>query len=437
MSLSSVGSEQKVERPPKRVTAGLGGGVALEWYDWNIYGLMAAFLGPHFFPSDNPVTSTLSALAVFGVGFIARPLGAVLLGPLADRFSHRKVMILSVTTMCVTSFLMGILPTAETIGIAAGFILVGLRLIQGLSTGVEAGVANAVAIQLAPRGERGRYLGLVAGTFIQFGIVGSAVISYVASLAIPADALASWGWRIPFILGGIFGVVVILLRRTLPETLTQKAEDETSELDIVTDRIGLVWASVWKVRLALLAVIFVIAGVTVATYSWNVGLPNLANTVYKEDPALVFLILVGMGVLFIIAGPVVGRMADVYGAGRVFTVLRVLLVPASFVMLLYSQPGIWSYAMVMFVGGTVVASNMGLYNYIATSLMPKSARTTGVSLGTGIAAAVFGGTASYLLLFFRVNDLYWVFPVYISVLSALSVVFYWLAVRRGHQYVQG
>lgn len=432
---TSLKTDYHKEKPARKITAGLGGGITLEWYDWNIYGLMAAFLAPHFFPSDNPVTSTLSALAVFGVGFVARPLGAVLLGPIADRLSHKRVMLIAVATMAITSFAMGLLPTVETIGASAAAILVALRLLQGLSTGAEAGVANAVAIQLAPVNGRGRYLGFINGTCIQFGIVGSAVVAFVTSWIVPDGAMAEWGWRIPFLLGGVFGLVVLLMRRTLPETLFEVAPDETSELDVVRDTTGGVWASLWRVRFALLAVILVIAGITVANYAWIVGLPNLANSVYQEDPVQVFAVLVAMGLIWIVAGPLIGRVADRFGAGKVFTIVRLLIVPASFTMLFYQEPGILTYALVMIVGGLVIGVNMGLYNYIATTLMPKSARTTGVALGTGLAAAIFGGTASYLLLWLRVNELYWVFPVYISVLAVLSVWVYWAAVKKGHLYV--
>ncbi|WP_404287746.1 MFS transporter [Glutamicibacter arilaitensis] len=432
---TSVVRETK-PRPSKRTTAGLGGGIALEWYDWNIYGLMAVFLAPHFFPSDNPVTSTLSALAVFGAGFIARPLGAIILGPIADRISHKKVMLLAVATMSVTSFAIGIMPTFETIGIAAGIILLLLRLLQGMATGAEAGVANAVAIELAPENARGRYLGLVNGTYLQLGIVGSAVVAFATSAAIPSGGMAEWGWRIPFLIGGVMGLFVLVLRSSLPETLIESAGAKGSQHDEIKSTTVGVWKSLWEVRLALAAVILVIGAITVANYAWIVGLPSLANGVYAENPTGVFGILVGMGLTWIVIGPIIGRISDHFGSSKVFVVVRLLLIPAVFTILLYNKPGLGTYALVMIVGGLAIGLNMGLYNYIATTLMPKSARTTGVALGYALAAAIFGGTASYLVVYLRQHDLFWVFPIYVAVLSVLSVVVYLLAVKKGHLYVE-
>lgn len=430
-------AEQTAARPvaTKKITAGLGGGVALEWYDWNIYGLMAAFLAPHFFPSDNPVTSTLSALAVFGAGFFARPLGAAILGPMADRISHKKIMILAVSVMAITSLIIGIMPTYDEIGIAAGIVLLVIRLIQGLATGAEAGVANAVAIELAPPGQQGRYLGLVSGSFIQAGIVGSGVIAFLTSAALPADAMAEWGWRLPFIFGGVMAVIVIYLRRMLPETLNPHSRDNSNELDQVqTTTIG-VWKALWKVRFALLSVILVIGAVQIANYAWTAGLPNLANSVHNENSTAVFGIIASMGLIWIATGPLVGMFADRIRPSRAFTIIRLLLIPALFMMLLYTEPGLGMFALVAFVGGTVVGLNMGLYNYIAVTLMPKGIRTTGVAVGYALGVSIFGGTSSYLLIWLQQQDLIWVFPIYGAVICLLSVIVYWIAKRRGHLYI--
>src|SRR5437764_1464272 len=119
----------------KSMTIALGGGVALEWYDWTVYGMMASFLSPLFFPSSDPTTSLLAALAVYGAGFFARPLGAAILGPIADRISHKRVMMISVTAMALPSLLISVLPTYNEIGVAAAGILLVVRLIQGIATG--------------------------------------------------------------------------------------------------------------------------------------------------------------------------------------------------------------------------------------------------------------------------------------------------------------
>lgn len=421
--------------PTRKMTAGLGGGVLLEWYDWGVYGFMAAFLGPHFFPSGDPVASTLTALAVFGAGFFARPLGAAILGPVADRFSHKKIMMLSVSAMAIGSLIIAALPTYNQIGIIAGITLLVIRLTQGLATGAEAGVANAIAIELAPPGQQGRYLGLISGSFIQAGIFGSSLISFFVSAAMPSAAMAEWGWRIPFLIGGLMGIFVIVLRRALPETLVEKAMHHASEHDRIHATTGNLWKALWKARLALLSVVLVIGAVQIANYAWTTALPNLANSVHKENSTAVFGIITGMGVLWIIMGPFVGRFADHIRPSRAFIITRLLLIPALFTILLYTEPGIGVFALVVFLGGTVVGINMSLYNYIAVTLMPRNIRTTGVAVGYALGVSIFGGTSSYLLVWLQQQHLLWAFPVYGGVVCLLSVLVYWAAKKRGHVYV--
>jgi MHS family alpha-ketoglutarate permease-like MFS transporter len=421
--------------PTRKMTAGLGGGVLLEWYDWGVYGFMAAFLGPHFFPSGDPVASTLTALAVFGAGFFARPLGAAILGPVADRFSHKKIMMLSVSAMAIGSLIIAALPTYNQIGIIAGIALLVIRLTQGLATGAEAGVANAIAIELAPPGQQGRYLGLISGSFIQAGIFGSSLISFFVSAAMPSAAMAEWGWRIPFLIGGLMGIFVIVLRRELPETLVEKALHHASEHDQIHATTGNVWKGLWKARLALLSVVLVIGAVQIANYAWTTALPNLANSVHKENSTAVFGIITAMGVLWIIMGPFVGRFADHIKPSRAFIITRLLLIPALFTILLYTEPGIGVFALVVFLGGTVVGINMSLYNYIAVTLMPRNIRTTGVAVGYALGVSIFGGTSSYLLVWLQQQDRLWMFSVYGGVVCLLSVLVYWAAKKRGHVYV--
>jgi MHS family alpha-ketoglutarate permease-like MFS transporter len=417
-----------------RVTCGLGGGVLLEWYDWNVYGIMAAFLSPHFFPSTDPVSSLLAALAVYGVGFLARPIGAAILGPVADRISHKRVMMISVSAMALSSLLIAVLPTYERIGTWAAVILFAIRVIQGLATGAEAGVANAIAIELAPPGRQGRYLGLISGTFIQAGIFGSTLVAFLVSASVTRADLVDWAWRIPFAVGGVLGLAVIYLRSAVPETLIRSALHRRDELEQVQETTGGVWRTLWKVRLSLLAVVLVIGSIQIANYAWNTGLPNMANGVFRENSTAVFGITTAMGTVWIISGPLIGALADRIRLSRAFTILRLLLIPAFFITLFYTEPNVTLFALIMIGGGAIVGFNMSLYNYVATTLMPKSVRTTGVSVGYALGVSIFGGPSAYLLVWLQHHQAAWMFPVYGSVVTALSVIVYWSAKRRGMTY---
>ncbi|MGY3610409.1 MULTISPECIES: MFS transporter [unclassified Bradyrhizobium] len=419
----------------KTMTAGLGGGVALEWYDWNVYGVMAAFLSPHFFPSSDPTTSLLAALAVYGAGFFARPLGAALLGPVADRISHKRVMMISVTAMAFCSLLISVLPTYKDIGVTAAVVLLLIRLIQGLATGAEAGVANAIAIELAPPGKEGRYLGLIGGTFIQLGNLGSSMVAFLVSASVAPEAMREWAWRLPFAVGGLLGLLIIYLRRTLPETLINRAMHRQDELSRIQETTGGVWKTLWSVRLSLLAVILVIGSVQIANYAWNTGLPNMANTVFNENSTWVYGIMTVMGVTWMLAAPHVGAFADKARPSRAFTLLRLLLIPCFFLTLVYSEKSISTFFLVTVFGGAIVGFNMALYNFIATTLMPRAVRTTGVALGYALGVSLFGGTSPYLLVWLQREHMAWMFPIYGSFIALLSVVVYHIAKERGRVYI--
>lgn len=417
----------KVERRNLRA---LSWGHALEWYDWAIFGLLSVYLGATFFPADNPVASTLNALAVFAVGFVARPLGGAVFGFVADRFGRRKIMIFAIGAVALGSFIIGVLPGYETIGIAAPIIVVAARLLQGLSAGVEAPLGTAYALELVP----GRP-GYVAGFFAFFNNLGNLLAPlsiFCISALLGPEALAAYGWRIPFIIGGALGLIVLWLRRTLPETLNTEA---IHTIGAVPTKKNSVWRDVRKYWLSVLATIFIVGAIQAYNYTWIAGLPNLANGLYREDPTAVFAITTGMGIFLTLGAWVLSRVLDRFPMSRWFVIARVAAIPTIFLALLYSQPGIGTLAGVMFGGAVVLLLNMTIFVVVANSLLPQHIRGTGLGLGYGVGVALFGGTASYLLLWLQNQGLMWVFPTYIAVLCAISVVLYILAKRRNGLFV--
>jgi MHS family alpha-ketoglutarate permease-like MFS transporter len=432
----SAPSAQPAAPPPvsaaptatRRALIGLGLGNTLEWYDWMIFGLLSALIGPQFFPNGDRVAATLSALAVFAVGFAMRPLGGVLLGTVADRLGRRMVMLLSVGVMAGTTLVIAVMPTHASIGIWAGIVLLLCRLLQGASTGIEAPLSTSYAVELSPAGREGRAAGLMS-FFVNLGILLASLVSFVTSLVIGADAMLDWGWRVPFAFGALLGVVVFWLRRSLPESLTEE-ERETSRAKGET-----VWRGIGRHWLGILAIIFVVGAAQAYNYAWNVGLPSLARGSFGEDPTWVFAITTALAVVLLVGSPLTGALADRYRLGRTFLITRLLAIPSVFLMLLYTDKGIWGFAAVLLGGSIVLVLNMTLYNVVATSLMPKYCRATGVALGYGIAVAVFGGTASYLVVWLQQAGLDWLFPVYVAVLSVISVVVYAAARRSSGIFV--
>ncbi|KNY05942.1 MFS transporter [Microbacterium sp. GCS4] len=420
----------KASKTERRNLRALSWGHALEWYDWAIFGLLSVYLGAAFFPSDNPLASTLNALAVFAVGFVARPLGGVVFGFVADRFGRRKIMIFAIGAVALGSFVIGVLPDYQTIGVAAPIIVVAARLLQGLSAGVEAPLGTAYALELVPNRP-----GYVAGFFAFFNNLGNLLaplsIFAISSLLGPA-VLAEYGWRIPFLIGGVFGLLVLWLRRTLPETLNTEA---IRTVGAVPTPENSVWREVRKYWLSVLAAIFIVGAIQAYNYTWIAGLPNLANGTFGEDPTAVFAITTGMGIFLTLGALALSRILDRFPMSRWFVIARLLAIPTIFLALLYSQPGVGTLAGVMFGGAIVLLLNMTIFVVVSNSLLPQHIRGTALGLGYGLGVAIFGGTASYLLLWLQSLGLMWVFPIYIATLCAVSVVLYVLAKRRNGLFV--
>ena len=192
-------------------------GNVLEWYDFSVYAFFAGTIGRLFFPSDDPTASLLATFAVFGVGFVVRPLGGIIIGWMGDRYGRRPALVLTIMLMAGGTVMIGLLPTYATIGALAPLLLVVARLLQGFSAGGEWGGSTAFMVEWAPEGRRGWY-----GSFQQMSVaagllLGSGIGALVSTILTPEQVL-EWGWRVPFLLGGVLGVVGQYMRRSVEET---------------------------------------------------------------------------------------------------------------------------------------------------------------------------------------------------------------------------
>ena len=197
----------------KLVIAGLVGNV-LEWYDFSVYGYFAVSIGHHFFPSEDPTTSLLAAFGVFAAGFLMRPVGAVLFGHIGDNWSRERALSLSVLAMAVPTFLIGVIPDYQQIGVTASVLLVLLRLAQGISVGGEYTTSIVFVVERSVPQRRG-----FMGTWCLFGtcagtLLGAAIGTLLTSV-LSRDAMRAWGWRLPFIVGLAIGMIGLYIRRDL------------------------------------------------------------------------------------------------------------------------------------------------------------------------------------------------------------------------------
>ncbi len=192
-------------------------GTVFEWYDFYIYGTLAAFFGKLFFPADNPTTGFLSSLALFGVGFSVRPFGALVFGRIGDLVGRKYTFLITITVMGLSTALVGVLPTYSQIGFLAPIILVFLRLAQGLALGGEYGGAATYVAEHAPHGKRGAFTSWIQTTATIGLLLSLGVILGLRQLMTP-DNFAAWGWRIPFLLSVILLGVSVYIRLKLQES---------------------------------------------------------------------------------------------------------------------------------------------------------------------------------------------------------------------------
>jgi MFS family permease len=205
------------ERTLRRVILASAAGTVIEWYDFYIFGTLAAIIATQFYPSGNPTVNFLQTLATFGVGFAVRPFGAVVFGRIGDRVGRKYAFLLTLLIMGAATAAIGVLPGYGTIGIAAPILLVLLRALQGLALGGEYGGAATYVAEHAPDERRGYYTSFIqitatAGLFIALGVV------TVTRLVMGEEAFTAWGWRIPFLLSTILVILSYYIRTSLKES---------------------------------------------------------------------------------------------------------------------------------------------------------------------------------------------------------------------------
>jgi MFS family permease len=243
-------------------------GTVFEWYDFFVYGILAALLGRLFFPADNPTAATLASLAAFGAGFGVRPLGALLFGWFGDRVGRKYTFLVTITLMGGATAAIGFLPTYASAGLLAPALLVGLRLLQGLALGGEYGGAAIYVAEHAPPGKRGQYT-----SWIQVSVVGGFLLSLIMVLACRAsmsvEEFDAWGWRIPFLASIIMLAISLYIRMKLNESPVFKAMKEAGTTSRNPFKDSLTYPG--NIKRVLIALFGVAAGLTVIYYTSQFG----------------------------------------------------------------------------------------------------------------------------------------------------------------------
>jgi MHS family proline/betaine transporter-like MFS transporter len=361
----------------------------VELFDFMIFGLFAAQIGATFFPAGDPIVSLLSTFATYGVGFVMRPVGAVVIGAFGDRRGRKTALILTVGLMATATALTGLIPSYASIGILAPILLVLFRLIQGFSTGGEWGGAAAFLVEYAPPGKRG-----LVGSLQQFS-VGLALVAGTLSAAIlnsvlDKETMVTWGWRIPFIVGFILAPIGLYLRSKVSETpafnrtVAHKNVASTPVRDALT-----------IYRLPVLAAFGVSVIGTVGNYTFNIFMPSFASGQLGIPAGTAYYSSTVAVIVLTVLTPVMGALSDKVGRKPVLlgSALGYAILSYPLFYLLVGSPTGTMLMITQSVSAALLAMYCGPLCAILSELFPTKVRFTALSIGYSLAVTLFGGFA--------------------------------------------
>ncbi|WP_375609276.1 MULTISPECIES: MFS family transporter [unclassified Bartonella] len=367
-------------------------GNLVEWYDFYAYSFASVYFASQFFPKDEDiVTQLLKTAGIFFIGFLMRPIGAWLFGFIADRYGRKRSMLISVFMMCGGSFLIAILPTYETLGITAAFLLLLVRMFQGLSVGGEYGTAATYMSEIAPKNRRGLFASFQYATTISGQLLASFII-FILAIYLNEDQLKAWGWRIPFVIGGFGAIVAIYLRSFLHETTTLKSRS--------AKHTGSLKELFRNHKKAFFLVVGFTAGGSLTFYTYTTYMQKYLITTTGFDKQTATTIMTAALFIFVLLQPLFGSLADKIGA-------RISLISWGVLSIICTIPVLkmignahnpWT-ALLIIIGILCVMSfYTSIAGIIKAELFPASIRAIGVGFAFAIGNALFGGSAEYVAL---------------------------------------
>lgn len=401
----------------QRLRAILGGsaGNLVEWYDWYAYASFALYFAPVFFPKGDQTAQLLQTSAVFAIGFFARPVGAWAMGLFADRAGRRAAMAVSVGMMCFGSLVIALAPGYAAIGGVAPFVLIGARVLQGLSVGGEYGASATYLSEVAGKARRGfwssfHYVTLIMGQLIALGLL------ILLQHALPEEALKAWGWRIPFFVGAGLAVVVFWIRLGLEETQSFTASRAAGAEPAKT---GLLFL---RHPVEALMVVVLSASGSLSFYAYTTYMQKfLTNSAHFTKNAATEISAAAL-LCFMAAQPAMGWLSDRVGRKRMLTAaFGIGAVMAWPVFTAISGATSATFAFAVLLGALLVQSAYtSISAVIKAELFPTHVRALGVALPYALGNALFGGTAEYVALWFKSAGRETWFYIYVAAFSALA-----------------
>ena len=398
----------------------LGGSIGnlVEWYDWYAYTAFALYFSKAFFPKGDPTAQLLNTAAIFGVGFLMRPIGGWLLGRYADKHGRKTALTASILLMCAGSLIIAVTPGFNAIGVLSPALLLFARLLQGLSVGGEYGASATYLSEMAGNKHRGfwssfQYVTLIMGQLIALG-----VLILLQKVFLTSEQLEAWGWRIPFAVGAALALVALFIRRRIEETRSFQTEAKTER--------GSVWALVRDHPWQSLQVVGLTMGGTLAFYTYTTYMQKfLVNTAgwSKEEATLVSALTL---IVYMVLQPVFGALSDKVGRRPLLIGFGVLgtLLTVPIMTVLATTHDFWAGFALIMAALIIVSGYTSINAVVKAELFPAHVRALGVALPYALAVSVFGGSAEYVALWLKDAGIETAFYWYVTGCIFVSLLVY-------------
>jgi len=373
-------------------------GNALEWFDISVYAYFAVYLSKAFFPANDPTNSLLLTFGTFGLTFLARPIGGVLLGTYADRYGRKASLLLSIAMMTFGTLAVACMPTFDKIGVLAPLLVIVARLVQGFSAGGEFGSSTAFLVEHMP-GRRGFVASFQFASQGISSLLGSG-FGVLLSSTLTETELQTWGWRIPFLFGVLIGPIGLYIRNNIEDaTEPPAAKHDTPVRNVFMEQ-----------KFPVLLAVGAIATATAVNYL-IIYMPTYVVKTLNLPPTIGYVAAFAAAIAAITLNPVAGAISDRVGRTPYMITMAVLLLFAVFplYLLLASKPSGMIIVLAVLLLGSLKALYLGAIAALMSELFPAGTRATGLGLSYNIGVTVFGGmgpaTVTWLGTFALIGDL--------------------------------
>ncbi|WP_080930276.1 MFS transporter [Klebsiella variicola] len=357
----------------------------LEQFDFFLFGFYATYIAHTFFPASSEFASLMMTFAVFGAGFLMRPIGAIVLGAYIDKVGRRKGLIVTLSIMATGTFLIVLIPSYQTIGLWAPLLVLIGRLLQGFSAGAELGGVSVYLAEIATPGRKGFYTSWQSGSQ-QVAIMVASAMGFALNAVLEQSAISDWGWRIPFVFGCLIVPFIFILRRKLEET----QEFTARRHHLAMRQVFATLLANWQV---VIAGMMMVAMTTTAFYLITVYAPTFGKKVLmlSASDSLLVTLLVAISNFFWL--PVGGALSDRFGRRPVLIAMTLLALATAWpaLTLLANAPSFLMMLSVLLWLSFIYGMYNGAMIPALTEIMPAEVRVAGFSLAYSLATAVFGG----------------------------------------------